>query len=57
LSTFGGVGILPLWWDIVAVAIFSLIIYYWARAVALPSERIEQMVNEVVVPEEAGATE
>ncbi|MGZ0152146.1 APC family permease [Kribbella sp. WER1] len=43
----------PLWWDIVAVAVFSLIIYYWALAVALPSERITDMVNQVVLPEEA----
>jgi amino acid transporter len=57
LSTFDGTGTLPLWWDIVVVAIFSLIIYYWARAVALPSERIEQMVNEVVAPEETVVTE
>src|SRR5438477_3803999 len=32
----------PLWWDMVAVAIFCLIIYYWAIAVALPTERIEE---------------
>lgn len=52
LSTFGGTGTIPLWWDILVVAAFSLIIYCWARAVALPTERIEQMVREVVVPEE-----
>ncbi|MFL5959663.1 MAG: APC family permease [Gaiellaceae bacterium] len=44
----------PLWWDIVAVAIFSLIIYYWAMAVALPRERIEAMIGDVVLPEEEG---
>jgi amino acid transporter len=44
----------PLWWDIVAVAIFSVVIYYWAMAVALPRERIEQMIGEVVLPEEEG---
>ncbi|GAA1616569.1 MULTISPECIES: APC family permease [Kribbella] len=43
----------PLWWDIGAVAVFSLIIYYWAIAVALPAERITDMVNQVVLPEEA----
>ena len=43
----------PLWWDMVAVAIFCLIIYAWAIAVALPTERIEGMIGEVVLPEEA----
>jgi amino acid transporter len=38
---------LPLWWDMAAVAIFSLLIYYWALAVALPAERIEEMMGEV----------
>jgi len=43
----------PLWWDMLAVAVFSLIIYFWARMVALPADRIQDMVNQVVVPEEA----
>jgi hypothetical protein len=34
------------------VAVFSLAIYYRARAVALPTERIERMIGQVVVPEE-----
>ena len=46
----------PLWWDIVAVAVFSVIVYYWALAVALPTERIEQMIGDVVLPEEEGLT-
>jgi hypothetical protein len=29
-----------------------MVIYYWAREVALPTARIEEMVEEVVVPEE-----
>ena len=33
---------------------FSVAIYYWAMAVALPTEEIEQMVNEVVPDEEEG---
>jgi amino acid transporter len=44
----------PLWWDMLALGLFSLVIYYWAMAVALPTEKIEQMVNQVVIPEEAG---
>ncbi len=47
----------PLWWDMAVVAAFSLIIYYWAMAVALPAERIRSMIDEVVVPEEAVGTE
>lgn len=44
--------IFPLWWDMVAVAAFSLVIYYWAMAVALPREKIEAMIAEVVLPED-----
>jgi hypothetical protein len=56
LSDFGPLKnpIFPLWWDMLAVAVFSLVIYYWARAVALPAERINQMINEVVLEEEIG---
>jgi amino acid transporter len=56
LSDFGPLKnpVFPLWWDILVVAVFSLIVYYWAMAVALPAERIEQMIGEVVLPEEEG---
>lgn len=40
------------WWDLGIVAVFSLVIYYWALAVALPAAEIEDMINKVVVPEE-----
>jgi amino acid transporter len=46
--------VIPLWWDIAVVAVFSLVIYYWALAVALPGETIEHMVSDVVAPEEEG---
>jgi amino acid transporter len=46
--------VIPLWWDIATVAVFSLIIYYWALAVALPAAQIEHMVSDVVAPEEEG---
>jgi amino acid transporter len=40
------------WWgDILVVAGFSLVIYYWALATALPSERIQNLIDEVVVEE------
>src|SRR5690348_15618463 len=29
--------VIPLWWDIAAIAVFSVVIYYWALAVALPA--------------------
>jgi amino acid transporter len=44
--------LIPLWWDIAVTAVFSLVIYYWALAVALPTEQIQAMIDEVVVPEE-----
>jgi amino acid transporter len=54
LSDFGPLKnpVFPLWWDMAVVAIFSAIIYYWAIAVALPTERIEDMIGDVVLPEE-----
>jgi amino acid transporter len=57
LSDFGPMTnpIFPLWWDMVAVAIFSAIIYFWAMAVALPTERIEEMIGDVELPEEEDA--
>ena len=57
LSDFGPMTnpVFPLWWDMVAVAIFSAAIYYWAMAVALPTERIEEMIGDVVLPEEEEA--
>jgi len=54
LSTFGPKGIIPLWWDIVTVAAFSLVIFYWAVSVSLSRDKIEEMINEVVLPEEEG---
>jgi hypothetical protein len=38
---------LPLWWDMFAVAAWSVVIYYWAMAVALPADRIEEMIGDV----------
>ena len=49
LSDFGPMKspVFPLWWDIAAVAMFSLGIYFWALAVALPSERIQALIGDV----------
>jgi amino acid transporter len=35
----------PLWWDMLAVAVFSLGIYFWALRLALPSEKIERLID------------
>ncbi|ANP53708.1 amino acid transporter [Streptomyces griseochromogenes] len=45
----GSQGNIPLWWDILVVAAFSLGIYYWAKAVASKPEAIERSIEEVVV--------
>ena len=37
----GAQGRIPLWWDMVLVVLFSFVIYYWARAVALPAAELE----------------
>jgi amino acid transporter len=42
----------PLWWDIVVTAIFSVVIYFWAITVSLNRQEIEEMISEVVLPEE-----
>ncbi|MFJ3640984.1 APC family permease [Streptomyces sp. NPDC090108] len=49
LGGFGGNGTLPLWWDMLVIAVFSLAIYYWAKATASSSEEIERSIEEVVV--------
>ena len=36
---------IPFWWDILAVAGFSLIIYFWAMRVKLPREEMMNLVN------------
>ncbi|MEU6350781.1 APC family permease [Streptomyces sp. NPDC047072] len=45
----GGRGNIGLWWDILLIAVFSLVIYYWARATASPAEEIERSIDEIVV--------
>jgi amino acid transporter len=45
---------ISLWPSMGLCAVFALGIYYWAINVALPSEVIQRMVDEVVIPEEEG---
>ena len=56
ISSFGPMDspILGDWSGIVVTALFSLAIYYWAMNVSLSAEEIEEMVSEVVLPEEEG---
>ncbi|HEY6691973.1 MAG TPA: hypothetical protein VI006_03930, partial [Solirubrobacteraceae bacterium] len=42
----------PLWWDMLAVAVFSLAIFFWAMRVALPTHKIEQLVTRGAASEE-----
>ena len=46
---FGGTGNIGLWWDMLVIAVFSLVVYYWARATASRTEEIERSIEEVVV--------
>ena len=41
------------WWSMAAVAAVSFAVYYWARAVALPADRIRALVQDVAVVEDA----
>ncbi|MES9525647.1 APC family permease [Streptomyces capoamus] len=45
----GGRGTIGLWWDMLIVAVFSLVVYYWAKATASKPEAIERSIDEVVV--------
>jgi amino acid transporter len=48
-GTIVGPNVIPLWWDLLAVGGFSLIIYYWAMAVALPGERTTETVRRQAI--------
>ncbi|MEV7783323.1 APC family permease [Kitasatospora sp. NPDC088351] len=49
-----GLGNLPMWWDIAVVAVFSLVVYFWAIRVALPTDAIERNIEDVEVVDEGG---
>jgi hypothetical protein len=46
----GADGRLPLYWDLLVVAVFSLIIYYFAIENRLSDAEIDEYVGTVVVP-------
>ena len=56
ISSFGPLDdpVLPFLWDMLATTVFSFAIFYWALQVCLPREEIEEMMQEVVLPEEEG---
>jgi amino acid transporter len=56
ISSFGPMKspLLGDWSGILVTALFSVAIYFWAMAVSLSAEEIEEMVSEVVLPEEEG---
>lgn len=51
---FGGQNHIPLWWDMALITVFSVGIYYWARASAVGAAAIEQNIEEVAVVDEGG---
>jgi hypothetical protein len=44
----GGRGILPLYWDILLIAVFSLLILYWSWASRLPAEKAQLNIASIV---------
>jgi amino acid transporter len=59
LSDFGPLKnpVFPLWWDIVVTVAFSLGIYYWAMHTALPTDKIERLMEREEEIHEEEATE
>lgn len=39
-------GRIPFWWDMLAVAVFSLVIFYWAQRTKLPAEEMQALVEQ-----------
>jgi hypothetical protein len=53
LSDFGPLSnpVFPLWWDMLVVAVFSLVIYFWAMRVTLPADKIQATIDASVIEE------
>ncbi|MGW0964221.1 APC family permease [Streptomyces gelaticus] len=45
----GATGVIPLWWDMVIIAAFSLLIFAWAQAVRLPDEAAQAYIGPLDV--------
>jgi amino acid transporter len=56
ISSFGPMDdpVLPFLWDMLVTVVFSFAIFYWAISVCLSTEKINEMMDEVVLPEEEG---
>jgi hypothetical protein len=52
---YNGTGNLPFWWDMLTVAAFSLIVYYWSRASRLPRAKVQELLNRQAHPEDTEA--
>jgi amino acid transporter len=46
-NSCGATNHLGLGWDILVIAMFSLVIYYWAQAVRLPEQRTQQYIGSL----------
>ncbi len=49
-------GHIPFWWDMVVVAAFSLVIYYWAMATRLSRDEMLNLVNRQAAPSDIDDT-
>ena len=45
----GATGNIPFWWDMLLVAVFSVVIFYWAMATRLPREEMLYLVDRQAV--------
>ena len=45
-------GLIPFWWDMLVVALFSLVIFYWAMYTRLPREEMLNLVGRQAGPVE-----
>jgi hypothetical protein len=56
ISSFGPMTspVLTFGWDMLVTVLFSFAIFFWAIQVCLSKEKIEAMMEEVVLPEEEG---
>lgn len=39
--------LIPFWWDMLVVAVFALIIFYWASSTVLPPEQVDANYNKM----------
>ena len=45
LGRYGGHDVLPDWWDLAVVIVFSLAIYYWSVSLGMEPERVKAAVE------------